>query len=62
MSAISQQWPTDEFSLVENGAIAGRYLAQYWQPIALSRDYAAGKRQADQDAGQLHYTLVSWRE
>ena len=56
MSAISQQWPTDEFSLVENGAIAGRYLAQYWQPIALSRDYAAGKARRIKMLGS-HYTL-----
>ena len=38
--------PSDNYSRVENGAIAGRYLAQYWQPIALMRDHkpASAKR------------------
>lgn len=47
MSAVIKQGqPYDDFSLVENGAIAGRYLAQYWQPMALSRDHkpASAKR------------------
>lgn len=40
--AMKQGLAGDEFSLVENGAIAGRYLAQHWQPMALSRDYTPG--------------------
>ena len=43
MSSVKQvQQPGDDFSIVENGAIAGRYLAQFWQPLALSRDYKPG--------------------
>ena len=36
---LDETYPTDEYSLVEDGAIAGQYLAQFWQPIALAREY-----------------------
>lgn len=35
--------PTDpNFARVENGALAGRYIAQFWQPIAIASDYQPG--------------------
>jgi 5,5'-dehydrodivanillate O-demethylase len=35
-----QPYPSDDFSLVENNAVAGQYLSRFWQPIAISKDYA----------------------
>jgi len=32
-----------DFARVENGALAGKLLTRFWQPIALSRDYDPGK-------------------
>jgi hypothetical protein len=29
-----------DFARVENGALAGRFVACFWQPIAASKDYA----------------------
>ena len=51
-----QTYPVDDFSLIDNGAIAGRYLRQFWQPIALSRDIAPGKVKRLKTIGE-HYTL-----
>jgi 5,5'-dehydrodivanillate O-demethylase len=45
-----------DFAHVENGAIAGRYLSQFWQPIALSSDYASGVAKRVQAIGTW-YTL-----
>jgi 5,5'-dehydrodivanillate O-demethylase oxygenase subunit len=45
-----------DFARVENGALAGKWLASFWQPIALSRDYAAGKARRIKILG-THYTL-----
>ena len=42
MLEVSRPRSADDFALVENGAIAGRYLARFWQPIAISHDYAPG--------------------
>ena len=49
-------YPTDEFSLVENGAIAGRYLSHFWQPLALSRDYRPGSAKRIKMLGEF-FTL-----
>ena len=54
--AVRSPHPADEFSVVENGAVAGRYLAQFWQPIALSRDLAPGKARRVKMLGNF-YTL-----
>ena len=57
MSATSRPGlATDDFSLVENGAIAGRYLAQYWQPMALSRDIKPRSAKRTKILGKF-YTL-----
>jgi 5,5'-dehydrodivanillate O-demethylase len=48
--------PTDEYSRVEGGAIAGRYLAQFWQPIALAREYKPGQAKRIKMLGNF-YTL-----
>ena len=34
------------FARVENGALAGRFVACFWQPIAASRDYAPASASA----------------
>jgi 5,5'-dehydrodivanillate O-demethylase len=39
---VLQQTSTDEFALIENGAIAGQYLALFWQPITIAKDLASG--------------------
>jgi hypothetical protein len=31
-----------DFARVENGALAGRLVANFWQPVALSKDFAPG--------------------
>jgi 5,5'-dehydrodivanillate O-demethylase len=36
---LNEPYPLDEYSMVENGEIAGRYLKQFWQPLALARDF-----------------------
>ena len=48
--------PADDFSRVENGAIAGRYLSMFWQPIALSREIKAGAAKRVKMLGK-YYTL-----
>ncbi len=53
---LDEPYPTDEFSRVEGGAIAGRYLAQFWQPIALSREYKVGRANRVKLLGSF-YTL-----
>jgi 5,5'-dehydrodivanillate O-demethylase oxygenase subunit len=45
-----------DFARVENGAPAGRLIAQFWQPIALSRDLVAGRPQRVKFLG-AYYTL-----
>lgn len=41
---------------VENGALAGRFIAQFWQPIALSKDCRTGQAKRVKLLGS-HYTL-----
>ena len=31
-----------DFARVENGALAGRLVANFWQPVAVSKDFVAG--------------------
>ncbi|WP_322060134.1 Rieske 2Fe-2S domain-containing protein [Paraburkholderia sp. J63] len=45
-----------DFARVENGALAGKFLKKFWQPIALSRDYDPGKARRIQVLGE-HFTL-----
>jgi 5,5'-dehydrodivanillate O-demethylase len=45
-----------DFARVENGALAGRFVACFWQPIAASRDYAPGVVKRVKIVGN-HYTL-----
>jgi 5,5'-dehydrodivanillate O-demethylase oxygenase subunit len=45
-----------DFARVENGAPAGRLIAQFWQPVALSRDLVAGRPQRVKFLG-AYYTL-----
>ncbi|MEC3974457.1 Rieske 2Fe-2S domain-containing protein [Amycolatopsis sp. H20-H5] len=52
----SQSYPSDDFSIVENDAIAGQYLATFWQPVALSKDYAPGTSKRIKLLGKF-YTL-----
>ncbi len=54
--ARSQQVPSDDFSRVENGAIAGWYLSRFWQPIALVREYTPGSAKRIKMLGNF-YTL-----
>ena len=61
MAALPQTLPSDEFSLVENGAIAGRYLAKFWQPIGLSEASKPGKAKRIKILGE-HYTLYRGEE
>lgn len=56
MATALKASPVDEYSVVENGAIAGRYMRQFWQPIALSRDFAPGQVKRVKIIGE-HYTL-----
>jgi 5,5'-dehydrodivanillate O-demethylase oxygenase subunit len=56
MNTPTTPYPTDDFSLIENGAVAGRYLAKFWQPIAISRDLARSRAKRIQILGQF-YTL-----
>jgi len=53
---LQEQHPTDDFSLVENGAIAGRYLARFWQPIAVAREYRPATARRIKILGKF-YTL-----
>ena len=58
-----EQHPSDEFSLIENGAIAGQYLARFWQPVALARDFKPGSAKRIKILGG-YYTLYpsrGWR-
>ena len=61
ISGAFENYPKDEYSLVENGAIAGKYLACYWQPIALSRDYASAKAKRIKMLGS-YYTMYRSEE
>ncbi|MBB6123069.1 Rieske 2Fe-2S domain-containing protein [Sphingobium subterraneum] len=45
-----------DFARVEGGAIAGRYMAQFWQPIAMGSDYPVGKARRIKMLGNF-YTL-----
>ena len=56
MAATLNKFPSDEYSHVENEAIAGRYLAKFWQPIALSETYRPGTVKRIKMLGN-HYTL-----
>ncbi len=55
-AALQGRHSFDDFSLVENGAIAGRYLAQFWQPIGLSREHKPGTAKRIKMLGNF-YTL-----
>ena len=55
MDALQQQ-STDEFALVENGAIAGQYIARFWQPIGIAKDLAPGVARRIKMLGRF-YTL-----
>jgi 5,5'-dehydrodivanillate O-demethylase len=52
----SQRPSLDDFAHVENGAIAGRYLANYWQPIAISAECKPGAAKRIKILGNF-YTL-----
>jgi len=45
-----------DYARIEKGALAGRFISAFWQPIALSRDYAPGKARRIKIMG-AHYTL-----
>jgi hypothetical protein len=45
-----------DFARVENGALAGRFVACFWQPIAASKDYAPSVVKRIKILGN-HYTL-----
>jgi 5,5'-dehydrodivanillate O-demethylase len=45
-----------DFARVENGALAGRFVARFWQPIALSTDLNKGRAKRVKLLGE-HYTL-----
>ena len=45
-----------DFARVENGALAGRFVARFWQPIALSAELRAGQAKRVKLIG-AHYTL-----
>jgi 5,5'-dehydrodivanillate O-demethylase len=45
-----------DFAHVQNGASAGRLLATFWQPIALSNNFPAGKARRIKVLGE-HFTL-----
>ena len=53
-AALQNRHSIDDFSLVENGAIAGRFLAQFWQPIALSREQKPGTAKRIKILGNFH--------
>lgn len=45
-----------DFARVENGALAGRFVAQFWQPILKSDDVAPGRARRVKILGK-HYTV-----
>ena len=45
-----------DFARVESGALAGRFVARFWQPIALSTDLNKGRAKRVKLLGE-HYTL-----
>src|SRR3546814_2136520 len=55
MMSTDQSFVSD-FARVENDALAGQLLASFWQPIALSQNYVAGKARRIKILG-THYTL-----
>src|SRR3546814_5284998 len=55
MMSTDQSFVPD-FARVENDALAGQLLASFWQPIALSQNYVAGKARRIKILG-THYTL-----
>ncbi|MDB5575702.1 MAG: hypothetical protein JWR80_878 [Bradyrhizobium sp.] len=55
MNDISKSAHLD-FTRVENGAIAGRYLSCFWQPIGVSKDYEQGVPKRVKSIGTF-YTL-----
>src|ERR1700735_3784591 len=54
-NAVSTQENVD-YARVENGAPAGRLIAQSWQPIALSKDLVFGRPKRIKFLG-IYYTL-----
>src|SRR3546814_10395147 len=55
MMSTDQSFVPD-FARVENDALAGQLLASFWQPIALSQNYVAGKARRIKILG-TQYTL-----
>ena len=53
---LDETYHADEFSAVENDAIAGRYVSKFWQPIGLLRDYKPGRAKRIKMLGSF-YTL-----
>src|SRR5690606_20549777 len=45
-----------DFARVENGALAGRFVAQFWQPILKSDEIAPGRARRVHVLGK-HYTV-----
>lgn len=56
MSASDESNPLDEYASIDNGALAARYLANFWQPVALSTDLVRGRAKRIKILGE-HYTL-----
>lgn len=48
--------PVPDFARVENGALAGRFVAQFWQPILKSDDVAPGRARRVKILGK-YYTV-----
>src|ERR1700734_3989955 len=45
-----------DFARVENGALAGRFVGRFWQPIALSEELKKGRAKRVKLLGE-YYTL-----
>ncbi|MFB6549441.1 Rieske 2Fe-2S domain-containing protein [Streptomyces sp. NPDC056405] len=56
MNAEAREYPLDEFSAIDGNAAAAQYLAKFWQPVALSRDYIPGTAKRIKILGN-HHTL-----
>ena len=61
MSSTSSDLIADEYSSIENGAIASKYLATFWQPVALAKDCLPGTSKRIKILGN-HYTLYRGEE
>ena len=54
--ANQKSYPSDDFSLVENNAIAGQYMSRFWQPVAIAKNYPPGVAKRIKMLGDF-YTL-----